>query len=90
MFLHAVFSRAKDDRSFDRLRGSWHGNDGTSQVPVSPPLFVRLVPGPRRDRRFRPYKAGDVAPLFMTEEAPAIMISRLNSKAFKLAVYASP
>ena len=45
---------------------------------------------PGRITAFDQYKACDIAPLKFTGEAPAIgLISRLNSKAFKLTVYAS-
>jgi len=50
-----------------------------------------LFQGPRPDQLFRPFQKTDVAPPCTTREAPTlIVISWLNSKAFELAVYASP
>jgi hypothetical protein len=54
-------------------------------------LEVCLVLGPRRDQSPRPVRETDAAPVFSTTKARREKrLSRLNSKAFILTVYASP
>jgi hypothetical protein len=54
-------------------------------------MDVCLVLGPRRDQSPRPLRETDAAPVFSTTKARREKwLSRLNSKAFILTVYASP
>ena len=54
-------------------------------------MDVCLVLGPRRDQSPRPVQETDTAPVFSTTKARREKrLSRLNSKAFILTVYASP
>ena len=53
-------------------------------------MDVCLVLGPRRDQSPRPLRETDAAPIFSTTKARREKwLSRLNSKAFILTVYAS-
>jgi len=77
---------------FTRLSnpGLIHGNSGISLVPASPQYSFALFPRPRLDRQPRPLQVFDVVPdQHQHGDSNDNFISRLNSKAFEFAVYAS-
>ncbi|OQB39990.1 MAG: hypothetical protein BWY09_00902 [Candidatus Hydrogenedentes bacterium ADurb.Bin179] len=68
-----------------------HWGDGrTSQVPVRPPSYVCLVPATAVGSALPEHiQEANVVPTLSTMKTPTLMLSRLNSRAFGFAVYAS-
>ena len=70
--------------------GCYRGNDRISQVPGEPRLSVcPCSVDSGRTARTRPLRCGSVAPGIRKAKAPTKGLSKLNSMAFGLAVYAS-
>jgi len=91
MVLIAAFSYTKDDRSIDRLLAVPDKDmAGSLKFPGDLDCLFALFCDPGRITASDHYEVGDIVPLATTEETPAMTeISGLNSKAFKLTVYAS-
>jgi hypothetical protein len=83
---HGLFEIRPADAEFN-----FDGNNRISQVPGEPLLRLRRALRPRQDHGHQTrLRWRDSAPVAETSRAPALQLSRLNTPALALAVYASP